>query len=249
MTDIPVTGTDRASEHWEAEAENWVRWARAPGHDSYVWYAESFLRGIVPVPGSRTLEMGCGEGRVVRDLVAGGHKVVGIDMSPTLIRAARRADRAGMYVRGDAAGLPFDDASFDLVVAYNSLMDFEDMPGAVAEATRVLTSGGRLCACVTHPINDAGAFEGDEPDAPFVIGGSYLEHRRFQETFERDGLIMTFSGWTYSLERYSRALEEAGLLIEMIREPAAPQAAVSRRSSYTKWRRVPLFLHIRAIKS
>ena len=36
------------------------------------------------------------------------------------------------------SALPFDDRSFDLVVAYNSLMDFDDMPGAVSEAGRVL---------------------------------------------------------------------------------------------------------------
>ena len=54
-------------------------------------------------------------------------------------------------------------------------MDVDDLPSAVAEAARVLEPGGRLCACVTHPINDAGRFETDDPDARFVIDGSYLE--------------------------------------------------------------------------
>jgi hypothetical protein len=46
-------------------------------------------------------------------------------------------------------------STFELVV-YNSLMDVEDMSGAVMEAARTLCAGGRLCACVTHPLADAG---------------------------------------------------------------------------------------------
>src|SRR5215510_10561988 len=44
----------------------------------------------------------------------------------------------------DASALPFGDAAFDLVVAYNSLMDVEDLPGSVWEAERVLGPGGHL---------------------------------------------------------------------------------------------------------
>jgi ubiquinone/menaquinone biosynthesis C-methylase UbiE len=42
------------------------------------------------------------------------------------------------------------DASADLVVAYNSLMDVDDMPTTVREAARILRPGGRLRVCVTH---------------------------------------------------------------------------------------------------
>ena len=43
------------------------------------------------------------------------------------------------------------------MVAYNSLMDVADMPGAVAEAARVLQPGRPLCICVTHPTADVRA--------------------------------------------------------------------------------------------
>ena len=39
-------------------------------------------------------------------------------------------------------------------------MDFDDMPGAVAEAARVLEPGGHLCVSVTHPVFNAGGFDG-----------------------------------------------------------------------------------------
>jgi SAM-dependent methyltransferase len=242
VEETPINST------WEREAENWVRWVRRPGHDSYWYYRASFLDEILPPPGRQTLELGCGEGRVARDLVARKHRVIGIDSSPTLLRHAREADPAGKYTLADAARLPFDSASFDLVVAYNSLMDIADMPRAVREAARVLEPGGRFCISVTHPLNDAGRFESDEPDAAFIIRGSYFGRRPFEGHFERDGLEMTFRGWMYALEDYWRALEAAGFLVECLREPAANGDAVRRRSSYRRWQRLPLFLQLRAVK-
>jgi SAM-dependent methyltransferase len=234
---------------WEAEAANWIRWARAPEHDSYWYYRDSFFDDVVPPPGRRTLEIGCGEGRVARDLQDRGHTAVGIDTSPTLLQHARASDPAGRYVRGDAIALPFCDEAFDIAVAYNSLMDVDDMPAVVREAARVLEPAGRLCISVTHPVSDAGRFAGKEPDAPFVIEGSYLGRRRFEETFERDGLTMTFRGWCYPLEAYAWALEEAGFLVERIREPAASQEAMDRfGESERRWQRIPLFLQLRARK-
>ncbi|TMF31726.1 MAG: class I SAM-dependent methyltransferase [Chloroflexi bacterium] len=233
---------------WEREAENWVRWVRRPGHDSYWYFREAFFDELVPPPGRQTLEMGCGEGRVARDLVARKHRVIGIDSSPTLIRYAREADPSGRYELADAASLPFADASFDLVIAYNSLMDIADMPRAVREAARVLQQGGRFCVSVTHPVNDAGRFESDEPTAAFIIRGSYFGRRPFEGHFERDGLQMTFRGWMYALEDYCRALESAGFLVERVREPAASDDAVDKQPGYRRWQRVPLFLQLRAVK-
>lgn len=227
---------------WESEARNWIAWAREPGHDAYWYYRDSFLDEILVAPGRATLEVGCGEGRVARDLAQRGHRVTAIDSSPTLLEAARELDPGGTYVLADAAALPFDNGAFDAVVAYNSLMDVDDLPGAVREAGRVLEPGGRLCVCITHPFFDAGAFESREPDARFVMEGSYLGKRRFEGTFAQRGLEITFRGWCYPLSDYGRALEEAGFLIERIREPVAMAEEDPRHA------RMPLFLHLRALR-
>ena len=79
-------GRDRA--HWEREAANWVKWTRKPGHDPYWHYSPAFFQELVPPPGQATLEIGCGEGRVVRDLTARGHRTTGVDASSNLIAAA-----------------------------------------------------------------------------------------------------------------------------------------------------------------
>jgi SAM-dependent methyltransferase len=231
---------------WEEHAENWVRWARTPGHDAYWWYSPGFFDELVPPPGTLTVELGCGEGRVARDLAARGHRVLGVDASPTLVRHARAAHAEGRYVVADATRLPLVDACADLVVAYNALMDVDDMPAAVAEAARVLVAGGRLCVSVTHPLADAGAWSVD--GEVFEITGSYYGKRRVEDTVERDGLRMTFRGWCYPLEGYVSALEAAGLLVERLREPAARAEHIVERPELEPWRRIPGFLQLRAVK-
>lgn len=223
---------------WEDRAEGFIAWARTPGHDAYWQFRDAFFE-LLPAPGRATLEIGCGEGRVCRDLRGGGHRVTGLDAAPTLVAAAAGADPASDYVIGVAESLPFDDGSFDLVVAYNSLMDVEDMPAAVREAARVLESGGRFCICVTHPFRDAGRFESRESGAPFVVSGSYFEEGSYELAVERDGLAFTFASRTYPLASYMRALEDAGLLVEALREPVGFD---------DRDRRMPEFLHIRTLK-
>jgi hypothetical protein len=84
-----------------------------------------------------------------------------------------------------------------------------------------------------------------------VIQGSYFGRRRpwyYGQTFERAELQMTFHGWAYSFEDYSRALEEAALLIEALREPRVPAEEVERDPREQRWRRLPNFLMLRALK-
>ena len=233
---------------WEDEARNWIAWARAPHHDAYWDYSPRFFELVTPPGTAATLDVGCGEGRVARDLAERGHRVTGVDSSPTLLEAAQAADPEGDYVLADAASLPFTDAAFDLVVAYNCLMDVDDMPGAVREAARVLTPDGRFCICVTHPLADAGRFEQGEPNAPFVMAGSYFGRRRFEGTFERNGMRMTFRGWCYPFEDYSRAFEDAGLVIEALREPQQRDEAVAADPAEARWQRLPIFLFLRLRK-
>ncbi|MGI8597068.1 MAG: class I SAM-dependent methyltransferase [Thermoleophilaceae bacterium] len=82
---------------WEDRASQWLAWARTPGHDAYWRYRDAFL-ALVPPPAGRTLEVGCGEGRVTRDLAARGHAVTALDASPTLVAAAAERDPEGTYL-------------------------------------------------------------------------------------------------------------------------------------------------------
>ena len=238
----------KVSTNWEGEADNWLRWARTPGHDLYWDYAPGFFEEIVPPPAGLTLELGCGEGRVSRNLRTLGHDVTALDSSPTLVRHAQKADAESRYLIAEAEHLPFSNSTFTLVVAYNSLQNVEDMPRTIREIDRVLKPFGQLCVCIAHPMSDAGRFETDEPSAPFIIKGSYYGPRRVDEKVEQDGLEITFHGWAYSLEEYMRALEHSAFLIDLVREPKPNKDAVSRQPTLARWQRVPLFLFLRAVK-
>lgn len=230
---------------WEAQAEQWIAWARTEGHDAY-WrfHREQFFR-LVPAPGRLTLDIGCGEGRVARDLKRLGHNVIAIDGSPSMVAAARTSD-PDMDVRlADAGALPLESARADLAIAFMSPQDIDDTSAAVHEIARVLQPGGRLCMAIVHPLNSAGRFTGEDADSPFVIKGSYLEERDYADAVERAGLAMTFHSRHRPLEAYFLALEQAGFLVEALREPSIPDHAVATGRG-RRWQRVPLFLHLRA---
>ncbi len=229
-------------DRWELEAERWTNWARTPGHDAYWYYRHAFFDGLVPVPGRITLEIGCGEGRVTRDLASRGHRVIAVDGAVTLLRHAHRSMPGGRYARCDAESLPVGSGRVDLVVAYNSLMDFDDLSGAVCEIARVLEQDGVFCLCITHPAFDSVRF--DEGGAPYLLDEGYLGPRRFDETFTRDGLTVRFSGWSRPIEAYADALAGAGFVIDRLREPRPLEGT----EWYGRRCRYPMFLHLRAVK-
>jgi SAM-dependent methyltransferase len=234
---------------WEAEAGKWAAFARTPGHDSaHDDINLPALRELLPGPGGRTLDLGCGEGRIGRYLRSAGYMVVGADASPTMVRLAAGHPDAAPAVLADAAALPFRGEAFDLVVAHMCLHDMDQMPRAVAEASRVLAPGGRLCASIPHPVNSAGAFQGRDAGAPFLIAGSYLDTAPADWVAEWDGIRLTFHSEHRPIEAYSRALEAAGLLIEAIRETRAPDAVVAAAPGQRRWQRIPMSLHLRAVK-
>jgi SAM-dependent methyltransferase len=233
------------ADSWEAQAGQWIRWARFPGHDSYWRYHRDQFLELLPPPGRQTVDIGCGEGRLTRHLKELGHRIVGLDVSPAMVAAARELDPSMDIRVADAAALPLDDASADLAVAFMSLHNVEAMALAVREMARILEPGRKLCFAIVHPINSAGHFERQTADAPFVIEGDYLRPFPYSETEERNGLTMTFHSQHRPVHAYFSALEQAGLLVEALRETGVPEHAIVSESS-RRWQRLPLFLHVRA---
>jgi ubiquinone/menaquinone biosynthesis C-methylase UbiE len=232
---------------WEESAAGVIAWFRAPGHDSYWQYHRDQFLDLLPPPGRLTLDIGCGEGRLSRDLEARGHTVVALDASASMVAAAREADPEIETLLGDAADLPFPDGHADLAIAFMSLQDIDDAAGAIREAARVLEPGGRLCLAVVHPLGSSGRFDGDEPDSPFVIRGSYLQPFRYRDQMTREGYSVTFESEHRPIEWYFAALGAAGFLVESLRETPVPESAVTEERQ-RRWQRLPLFLHVRAVR-
>jgi ubiquinone/menaquinone biosynthesis C-methylase UbiE len=201
------------------------------------------MAGFIGQGYGHALEVGCGEGRVSRELKKLGFKVTATDAVEELLEAARQMDSADNYARADACNLPFDDGRFDLVVAYNVLMDVEDVPAATKEIRRVMKPTGTLFISLVHPFRDRGRFVSSDADAAFVVTGTYFGRERFEGQEQRGGLTMHFAGWSQPLEDYVDALERAGLAITSLREPVPDQTVDDylRQAS-----RLPLFLWLKA---
>jgi SAM-dependent methyltransferase len=222
---------DALAAAWEREAEAWIRFCR--DEDVFAWRFNlpAFLE-LIPPPGHKTIDVGCGEGRVARLLMDKGHTVEGVDASATLVEAARSGDPPVDATEATAADLPFEDGCADLVVAFMALQSIADLEGAIKEAARVLRRNGRLCFAVVHPMNSVEA----APDY-------FTEH-----AYAHIPAGFTFHDVHRPLSQYAAALTKAGFVIEELREPVPGPELLEKRPAATKWTKTPCFLHVRARK-
>lgn len=127
----------------------------------------SALAWLEPLdPDMIVLDVACGAAHAAEQVAPRVRQVVGVDLTPSLLElGADRLRQAGItnvvLQEGNAAALPFVDASFDLVVCRGALHHFADAAGAVAEMARVCRPGGRVVAAdMVAPTADVrGAFD------------------------------------------------------------------------------------------
>lgn len=95
-------------------------------------------------PGDSALDLCCGHGIVAEGLVMTGARVTGLDFSPAMLDMARTRVPNAEFVEGDAMNLPFDDAAYSAVTIGFGMPHVPEPPRVMAEARRVLQTGGRL---------------------------------------------------------------------------------------------------------
>jgi SAM-dependent methyltransferase len=232
---MPADEPANLSGAWEDHAAQWLAWCRTPEHDVYFWRLNLPAFGaLLPAAGRRTLDVGCGEGRLGRWLAAAGHRVVGIDSSPTLAAAAGQAGGYEEVVCGDAVALPWPTGHCDLAIAFMSLHDMNAPAAVIHEIARVLEPAGRLCVALVHPSNRSAQAVED-----------YFNDVRVSDCVSRNGLEMTFESIDRPLESYTNALSDAGFVIEELREPQAAAADVREEPWLAPAAARPFFLHLR----
>jgi SAM-dependent methyltransferase len=114
-------------------------------------WAPQLVEAAGVVPGQAVLDVACGTGVVARtaaDRMGGQGRVVGLDLNQGMLTVAGRLRPDIEWRQGDAADLPFEPGSFDVVLCQAALMFFPDRAGSLREMARVARSGGTVAVQV-----------------------------------------------------------------------------------------------------
>jgi SAM-dependent methyltransferase len=180
----PQTSNAAQIEFWNGPTgQRWTRLSKQI-EDNIRPFSDELIRRLVPKPGERIVDIGCGGGDTtlaLADRVQGHGFVLGVDISrPLLQRATARAANTPEYpvrfAEADAASYAFERGSFDALFSRFGVMFFADPAAAFANMRRALKPGGRLAfACwrdrrdnawVTLPVAAARKHLAELPPAP-----------------------------------------------------------------------------------
>jgi SAM-dependent methyltransferase len=243
-----VDVTRRAAGQTESARANRGWWdGRAPdylaehggflGVADFVWgpegltEAEAHLLG--DVAGRRVLEVGSGAAQCSRWLRSVGAEPVALDLSAGMLAQGAALGRTdGLVVpmvQGDAAALPFRDASFDLACsAYGAVPFVADSAAIMSEVARVLRPGGRWVFSTTHPFR--WCFRDDPGPGGLVVESSYFDRRAYVE--QDDAGHATYVEHHRTMGDRVREIVAAGMCVVDIVEPVWPDG---HEQAWAQW--------------
>ena len=239
-----MTDTD-ADLVWERQAK-WWQDTFSNGADAE--YVEQILPLVAEhlTGSSRVLDLGTGEGQIARLASRHGADLsVGVDRSNAQIEEAFARGEA-LFVQADIAGLPFDDASFEGVVATLVLEHITEVEPVLDEVRRVLVPGGRFLFLLNHPLLQtpgSGWIDDHILNEQYWRIGPYLSIDTTMEEVEA-GILIPFVH--RPLSHYINAMAERGLLITRMIEPAPPPGFLAQANEYKDAATIPRLLFIRA---
>lgn len=227
------------------------------------WWQEGFTEGadpeyeeqILPLAArhlagaGRVLDVGAGEGQVARLAADGGASfTVGVDPTRAQLEVAQARSGGPVYLRGEAARLPFGDACLDAVIACLVFEHITDYRNAIDEVARVLRPGGRFLFFLNHPLLQtpgSGWIDDHILDEQYWRIGPYLVEDTSMEEVA-PGVLLPFIHRPLSC--YVNAMAENGLLVERMEEPGPPPGFLERAAEYQEAATIPRLLFLAARK-
>ena len=163
----------------------------AGSYDEREKYLNSFEKDkLLPllgkVDGLKILDAGAGTGRLAMKMAKMGASVVALDVSEKMLEVLRKKNKIETIV-GDVKSLPFEEGTFDWVVAAFLIVHIKDPGRFFDEAYRVLKDGGRLL--VTN-INQKEPPEVKTTEGPIKIESYYHRPERIKEKLEELAFVV-----------------------------------------------------------
>lgn len=219
--------------------------------------APNLLRILALRRGERILDLACGQGYFSRLFAQAGAQTEGTDVSPELLEAARAHGGGVAYHAAAANDLSFAvEGEYDAAAIVLALQNIEDMDGAIAEASRVLKTGGRFVLVLNHPAfripkrsswgnDDAGNVQYRRVDA-------YLSPSRENITMHpgQEGSASTIS-YHRSLQDIFKSLAKSGFVIARLEEWISHKKSEKgprQKAEDAARKEIPLFLALEASK-
>jgi SAM-dependent methyltransferase len=199
--------------------------------------------------GRRVLDLGCGDAAFGRTVLArGGSSYVGVEGSRNMVAAAREM-LAGTNAQVQHCAIEDWEAPadvFDLAVARLSLHYLADLAPAFAQVYQALADGGRFVFSVEHPVITScdrgwptGTLRQDWVVDDYFVAGA-------RESAWMGGTVCIYHR---TVEDYFRALQDAGFVVEQLRESRPQREQFADEQTYERRRRIPLFLFLAGRKS
>lgn len=248
---------------WETIADGWAERVRSGSDWSRSYFLDdAHLTLLGDVSGLRALDAGSGEGRFARMLAQRGATVTAFDFSHRMVDLAKEKEAEeplGIeYFQADMADISsLGTATFDLVVAYLSLVDVPDYQRGAAEVARVLKPGGRFVFSIPHPCFTMPGSEWVARDPSVVpVRDKDRLFKKVDNYFPAS--VLRFRMWPTApaetinyhrpLSLYASACRNAGLLIRDIIEPT-PDPEIAERIDFFKGEfRAPTFIIFDCLK-
>ena len=201
----------RVVDSWRRNAGAWTDAVRRGEIESRHLVTDAAIVEAVRDRNPRSaLDVGCGEGWLVRALAAAGIRATGVDAIAELVEAARRAGgdfRVASYEEIASGAL---DLTVDVVVANFSLIGHDAVEALIRKVPELLAADGRLIIQTLHPVIACG-------DAPYREGWRSGSWAGFSDRFTDPApwYFRTIEGWV-------RLLTDAGFRLRELREPLHP---------------------------
>lgn len=113
----------------------------------YKWYKERYFKNI---KGKKILEIGCGDGGIVQYL-KNENEVYAVDISKNAMKFLKQKGIKPFLADVSKEALPFDDSTFDIVIALEVLEHLKGPQYAIEEVQRVLKKDGRFICSIPNP--------------------------------------------------------------------------------------------------